>query len=181
MCVCAKSFKVVDCQIACWKSPNFSLWPRGKRSWEMLRSPQKEWRGGDEDFFLLFLFFKHNKNRFLPFSTPPPEMTWKPPRIAVGYASLSPSFYVYIFEKKKKRPSCKHVEDGSKLQTRRSRGRRRRWPLSADASFIIFSTGRTTQKFWPSEHEFDTRVFRPIAPLSFFFFQIILFSPPRHS
>lgn len=49
--------------------------------------------------------------------------------------------------------------------------------LSADASFIIFSTGRTTQKFWPSEHEFDTRVFRPIAPLSFFFSNYSFLSP----
>jgi hypothetical protein len=63
--------------------------------------PPKRMEGGvTRIFYFFFLFFKHNKNRFLPFSTPPPEMTWKPPRIAVGYASLPPLF-MYIFSRKK--------------------------------------------------------------------------------
>jgi hypothetical protein len=134
----------------------------------MLRGLPKRMEGGDEDFF----YFSNIIKRFLPFSTPPPEMTWKPPRIAVGYAS--PPLFMYIYFRKK-RPSCKHVEDGSKLQTRR----RRRWPLHSFNSgrlFFLFFRPGTTQSFDPLNTSL-TLVFFDLSPRYLFFSNYSFLSP----
>ena len=93
-------------------------------------------------------------------------MTWKLPFTALGYR-FPPSFG-FVF--REKRPSCKHVEDSSKLQQPKKQKRKEKKKKEEENAGPLVSsllTKRHNPKFLtPSKHEFDTLFFDPIAPLS---------------